>query len=368
MKLLCSCLLCVLLCTVSFSQTYFNVKINFPKGIDRQNLTVLLNTGKGGHKDIVTDTIHGTLQIADSIFGKYAIVYIYYGPEGHWFFDKGYFIRGTDNIIDIRFDTTTKKFDFNEVGSIVDQDGVGRLAFMQFTKTERDSLVNNNDDVQKIPSLASAYRAKMLSFVSQHPNLYLSLVIFRDRIQASDTVNGVSKDSLRNFYFKYLHEKNLHTYEDQYIQERFNYLMLAVNKTIPEFIYKDVKNKTVDLRKLKSKVVLMNFWASWCGPCVKEIPFFNELRKKYSSNFLEFAYISLDNSKDIENTASVKYKNTYGFHFLPSEDLLTQFNVGGILPVTFLIECSTGKILLLFKGIVNENDIENKLHELYKEN
>ena len=62
----------------------------------------------------------------------------------------------------------------------------------------------------------------------------------------------------------------------------------------PNFNLKTADGKTIELKKLQGKVVVVNFWATWCGPCKAEIPGFLEVYKQYKSKGLEIVGISLD--------------------------------------------------------------------------
>ena len=61
----------------------------------------------------------------------------------------------------------------------------------------------------------------------------------------------------------------------------------------PEFSLADLDGNTITLQQLKGKVVLLNFWGTWCGPCRKEIPDFIRLAKKYKDDGLEIVGVTL---------------------------------------------------------------------------
>src|SRR5262245_10242964 len=64
------------------------------------------------------------------------------------------------------------------------------------------------------------------------------------------------------------------------------------------FALKDVDNKEVKLASLKGKVVLLDFWATWCGPCKIEIPWFIEFQQKYGPQGLQVVGVSVDDTVD----------------------------------------------------------------------
>ena len=100
------------------------------------------------------------------------------------------------------------------------------------------------------------------------------------------------------------------------------------------------KDSLIKLDMFKNKVILLNFWATWCGPCIAEIPEFNSLYSKYNSDGFEILSISVNDSenqlKKFTNKIDVDYKILFGS--LEDMSIVIQ-NYGGFnsVPVSYLI-------------------------------
>ena len=122
----------------------------------------------------------------------------------------------------------------------------------------------------------------------------------------------------------------------------------------PEISLNNYNDSLYVLSDLKGKVVLLNFWATWCGPCRMEIPDFNELYDKYYDNGFEILGISISDSKkellDFSKTYGVKYPLLYGSS---SEIEKVTASYGGIyaVPWSFLIGVN-GEIIKVYPGAI----------------
>ena len=68
------------------------------------------------------------------------------------------------------------------------------------------------------------------------------------------------------------------------------------NQPAPDFTLKSLTGENIKLSEMRGRVVLVNFWATWCAPCKEELPFFNQLYKKYRKTGLEILGVNIDKS------------------------------------------------------------------------
>ena len=87
----------------------------------------------------------------------------------------------------------------------------------------------------------------------------------------------------------------------------------VVEQKAPNFSLRDLKGATVKLSDFKGKVILLHFWATWCKPCVEEIPSLINLNKSIQDREFELVTISTDNNKKIVNEF---FKNTLHHYFI----------------------------------------------------
>jgi peroxiredoxin len=135
----------------------------------------------------------------------------------------------------------------------------------------------------------------------------------------------------------------------------------------PDFTLRGIDGRNLRLAEQRGHVVMVNFWATWCGPCRVEMPHLNKIHDKYRSSGFMLLGVNVD--EDTRNAVAVADKLGVRFPVLPDADkrVSRQYDLSA-MPSTVLID-RDGRVRYLHRGYQNgyENTYDRQIRELLKE-
>ncbi len=130
------------------------------------------------------------------------------------------------------------------------------------------------------------------------------------------------------------------------------------------FTVKDVDGRTVNLADYKGKVLMMNFFATWCGPCKYETPMFVQLQEQYRAQGVAFLGVQIDDDPALLKPFKDEYKVNYPLLLANDrEDLQEAFGPFWGLPVTLMIG-RDGTICKRHMGLAAKEQMEKEIRNL----
>jgi peroxiredoxin len=124
-------------------------------------------------------------------------------------------------------------------------------------------------------------------------------------------------------------------------QPKLGYTLTALSKPVPapDFTLEDIDGKKFSLKEYRGKVVLLNFWATWCPPCRREMPSMERLNREFRGK--DFVVLALNQMEDTDQvftyTAELDVSPTFTILFDKNSDVSRAYGVLG-LPTTYLID------------------------------
>jgi thiol-disulfide isomerase/thioredoxin len=130
----------------------------------------------------------------------------------------------------------------------------------------------------------------------------------------------------------------------------------------PDFTLTNLDGKTHSLAEYRGKIVVLNFWATWCLPCREEMPMLSKLAPKYGEKDVAFLAASIDDAQTQSKIVHFleKKKITLAVFTGATPETLKQFNLGEIVPATLILD-RDGTSIFRIEGEASKKDISSRL-------
>lgn len=135
------------------------------------------------------------------------------------------------------------------------------------------------------------------------------------------------------------------------------------HKSAPAFTLSGLDGSKVSLSDFKGKPLVVNFWATWCGPCKVEMPWFEEFRKKYATQGFEVLGVADDPDAGNEAIASTAHKLGVTYRIVLADSTMEKaYGDPEVLPMSFYID-KTGRVTEVTAGLGTKDELEAKIKE-----
>jgi len=347
------------------AQKVFSLKVVIPDNMNEKSFVIYYENGVR-RTEITPNFKDKQCVFSDSFYSRYATIMIAYRDKNikyreynnFWITDAPATITFMANSVSP--DPLSKRKLINAIE--VSQMGEDKLNafkakevkdFQDFYFANEGKIAKNDSKTVKIyHEKSQRINDKYMAFIKKNGSLYYSFWLFRTGM----IVNSVTPlDTLFKIYNTVFPDSLKNSIEGEYIENTLKSRNLRKRDLAPDFNLHDITGKNIKLSNYKGKYILLTFWASWCGPCIKEIPALLKIKEKYPSDKLEIISINLDDDSTSFSKAVQKYKMEW-VHIFGDKKLRDVYEVMGI-PEVFLINKS-GEIIYK-RG--QEKDYDSKL-------
>ena len=340
----------------SFAQTSFQVDLKFPIGLNTEKVKIFYSNGKEWKK-IGGGFINNEVTIADSLFAKFATIScMYYETPERSAFGKTFFVgeNPATIVINETKESLTDPFSDCKLTNALDVKKTESAKQLALTTADESKDYNNFlavygdklDNNDSLKTLGKLKRNKLLNkeigFIKDNGDQYYAFWIFKNEVLSHE--DFLAPDSLLRIFHDSFTQDLKNTFEGRAVESALaGRANIAGKSYAPYFKTVDIQNKPVDLKDFKGKYVLLNFWASWCVPCIQEMGTIKKLYDKYGQKNLVVISVSIDQDKKSFMEAVKKYKMNWIniFHDLEIENI---FLKGGGIPQVYLIDVN-GKLI-----------------------
>jgi len=137
---------------------------------------------------------------------------------------------------------------------------------------------------------------------------------------------------------------------------------MAPAESAPKLSLKNLSGETQKLSALRGKIVVLNFWATWCEPCQDELPRLSKLSQAYAGKNVQFVAVSIDEPKNRDKIEPLLHRLNVDLDVWTGADLdtLEKFGLGNVVPATMVID-ERGQIVTRVMGEARDEDVRTPL-------
>lgn len=314
-----------------------NIRFVSPLTIDKFN--ILLHDGIQEHKL----TVLQQSRWQGNLFSPYGHIDVYYkNTDTTTQSQKIFFKKGTTEISLVADDQNHFTVDDKHSTNIELYDDLGGEEMKAHTKESLDTVMSfiykNRQYFSRDTtllnhhfSLFDAYRERQLDFIRKNPQLYVSSWTF-----LTEFLIGKTNPDTLQAVFSRLPASFRNSGSGAYISREISARKaMAAEKIFPQFELMDMHKKWITPASLGGKYVLIQFWASWCVPCIREIPKLKAIHQKFDRPDFKIISISID-SDSLAWTNAVK-KHAMPWTQIIDRQLIKTLSYGGV-PQLYLLD------------------------------
>lgn len=314
----------MILCALAFSiaasaQGTFTVKGNVRNA---EGVKVVIHYGGDAQQSKDSTVVkNGAFTLTGNIPGKYSSVFMTFGNYDPYSRDNKYVVGYADAGATLTIDADLQNLGEAIITGGKTQTEQNELKAMTAGVDKREKELNSayehaasREQADSIKTLMEPYgdfgHAAMKCFVLTHPDSYVSAD------QMRFLMGNMTYDEIKKIYDSFTDNVKQNAPACEEIRTELATLAkVQRGAPAPDFTATDINGKQFTLSSLRGKVVIIDFWASWCVPCRKSNPHMLELYRKYHDKGLDMVYVSDDDSNPTKWRAAVAKDSLVGDGF-----------------------------------------------------
>lgn len=325
-------------------QQTFTIELSISKNINPEQLMISLDDGKQ-QKEILPAFTSNEMTIYGESYAIYPSIQISFpiNTDTLLYFQNLCFITDSVAKISLHMDSLSKEVR-SKTSNVLSFDKEQKCYKGFYAKAEKEFLEYYQSNINRIAEDDSINReafakADMIlerktEYVKQSAGTYFDFWVFSREIVYN---NLISSDSLLHLYYSKFPKKFRDSYEGKRAVRIIKGRNIKKGQRAINFEARDIYGQIHRLSDFKGKFLLINFWASWCGPCIEELPTINKIHEQFDQQKLEILFFTCDTDEKKFQGAVQKYGIDWGDHFYASPELVEDFGAQA-LPKLYLID------------------------------